>query len=310
MLAAAAAAQRDAQAGKAAGGVAAAAAAADMDLDAGELEQAGWGADELDLGMGGGSGAGEEEGLEGAAARWLRWPLGALCCPLPRSAADLLPPRLLAPRQPCHSPPATPRSRRTAGLGGEGDDEGWEMEDLELPADIVAEAPSASAAAFTAPAPGAPASQKWLDKRTQLAAEHAAAGAFQSAASLLHRQIGCASIEQLKPYLLDLHAAAFAALPGLHGVPPVVAGLDRCAAAAPPACLFPLRAQPRASPRASTLLTHPPSPSTPLTLHPAPPRPPQLVERRGRHAAAGVPHAAVQPGWPGGGPQGGLQAGH
>ncbi len=121
-----------------------------------------------------------------------------------------------------------------AGLdvGGDGD-EGWEMEDLELPADI-ADAPSAVAAAFTAPAPGVPASQKWLDKRTQMAAEHIAAGAFQSAASLLHRQIGVCSIEQLKPYFLDLHNAAYASLPGLQGVPPVVAGLDRCAAAPPP----------------------------------------------------------------------------
>lgn len=75
---------------------------------------------------------------------------------------------------------------------GDGDgSEGWEMEDLDLPPEVTAAAAVAGPAApFTAPVPGQPASQKWLDKRTSLAADHVAAGSFQSAMSLLHRQLG------------------------------------------------------------------------------------------------------------------------
>lgn len=117
------------------------------------------------------------------------------------------------------------------GAGGEGGSEGWEMEDLDLPADVVAEAAAAAAggaaAPFTAPAPGVPASQRWLDRRTQLAAEHAAAGSWATAMSLLHRQLGAANFEPLKPYFMDLYTASFASLPGLHGVPSMLAHLDR-----------------------------------------------------------------------------------
>ncbi|KXZ51367.1 hypothetical protein GPECTOR_13g856 [Gonium pectorale] len=71
--------------------------------------------------------------------------------------------------------------------GGEAGSEGWEMEDLDLPADVVAEAQATAAggaaAPFTAPAPG--------------------------------------------PYFMDLYTAAFAVLPGLNGVPSVMAHLDR-----------------------------------------------------------------------------------
>ncbi|EFJ41149.1 hypothetical protein VOLCADRAFT_77684 [Volvox carteri f. nagariensis] len=117
------------------------------------------------------------------------------------------------------------------GIGGEGGSEGWEMEDLDLPADVVAEAAAAAAggaaAPFSAPAPGAPASQRWLDRRTQLAAEHAAAGSWATAMSLLHRQLGAGNFEPLKPYFMELYIASFASLPGLHGMPSMLAHLDR-----------------------------------------------------------------------------------
>ncbi|GLI66143.1 hypothetical protein VaNZ11_009877 [Volvox africanus] len=117
------------------------------------------------------------------------------------------------------------------GVGGEGGSEGWEMEDLDLPADVVAEAAAAAAGGaavpFTAPAPGVPASQRWLDRRTQLAAEHAAAGSWATAMSLLHRQLGASNFEPLKPYFMDLYTASFASLPGLHGAPSMLAHIDR-----------------------------------------------------------------------------------
>jgi coatomer protein complex subunit alpha (xenin) len=61
-----------------------------------------------------------------------------------------------------------------------------------------------------------PASQKWLERRTQLAAEHAAAGQFSSAMSLLFRQLGVVAFEPLKPHMLELYTASHAVLPGLQ----------------------------------------------------------------------------------------------
>lgn len=68
---------------------------------------------------------------------------------------------------------------------------------------------------------GVPASQKWLERRSQLAAEHAAAGQFSSAMSLLFRQLGVVAFEPLKPHMLELYNASHAVLPGLQvrGVP-------------------------------------------------------------------------------------------
>ncbi|KAG1674856.1 hypothetical protein FOA52_015244 [Chlamydomonas sp. UWO 241] len=117
--------------------------------------------------------------------------------------------------------------------GGDGEEEGgWDMEDLEISPEVMAEAASAAAGGgaagpFAAPAPGKPASQTWLDKRSQLAAEHAAAGAFQSAMSLLHRQLGATDFEPLRPYFTDLAAASHCSLPGMPGAPSFVCHLDR-----------------------------------------------------------------------------------
>ncbi|KAJ9518428.1 hypothetical protein QJQ45_018452 [Haematococcus lacustris] len=115
--------------------------------------------------------------------------------------------------------------------GEAGEEGGWDMEDLELPADVVAEAAAAAASSasgpFVAPAPGPSACQKWLEKRTQMAAEHAAAGSFSSAMSLLHRQLGVASFEPLRTYMLDLYTAAQAVLPCVAGAPCLVSHLDR-----------------------------------------------------------------------------------
>jgi coatomer protein complex subunit alpha (xenin) len=100
------------------------------------------------------------------------------------------------------------------GEGGEGGDEdgGWEMEDLELPADAGASAAAADdGGVFVAPAPGAPAANKWT-QRSSLAGEHAAAGAYDTALRLLSRQLGIVNFAPLKPLLLDAALASHAAL--------------------------------------------------------------------------------------------------
>ena len=61
----------------------------------------------------------------------------------------------------------------------------------------------------------------------QLAAEHAASGSFQSAMSLMHRQLGAVAFEPLKPYFLDLYMASHAAVPGLASAPVMLTHLER-----------------------------------------------------------------------------------
>jgi coatomer protein complex subunit alpha (xenin) len=63
---------------------------------------------------------------------------------------------------------------------------------------------------------GVPASQKWLERRSQLAAEHIAAGQFSGAMSLLFRQLGVVAFEPLRPHFMELYNASHAALPGLQ----------------------------------------------------------------------------------------------
>lgn len=76
-----------------------------------------------------------------------------------------------------------------AGLGGgsEGGEGGWEMEDLEIPADVAAEAAVAETSSmFVAPTAGASAANVWQTK-CSLVAEQVAAGAFDTAMRLLTR---------------------------------------------------------------------------------------------------------------------------
>jgi coatomer protein complex subunit alpha (xenin) len=182
-----------AAAGEAQAPQAVAAAAAAMALDAGELEAAGWGDDDDDA-----------AGLPGAAAAAGGGGDGA-----------------------------------GGGDGGAGSD-GWDMEDLELPPDVgggaggggaaggAGPAAGSEAGPFVAPPPGVPASQRWLEKRTPLAAEAAAAGDFATAMSLLRRQIGAAAFGPLREPMLELAASSHATLPALAmGLPPVRAHLDR-----------------------------------------------------------------------------------
>ncbi|XP_059647627.1 coatomer subunit alpha-1-like [Cornus florida] len=86
---------------------------------------------------------------------------------------------------------------------------GWDLEDLGLPPE--AETPRASVNAhstvFVAPTPGMPVSQIWT-QRSSLAAEHAAAGNFDTAMRLLSRQLGIRNFAPLRPMFLDLHTGS------------------------------------------------------------------------------------------------------
>ncbi|CAK9221718.1 unnamed protein product [Sphagnum jensenii] len=107
------------------------------------------------------------------------------------------------------------------------EEEGWEMEDLELPAELaVADVVPASSGYFAVPPPGIPTSQIWV-QTSSLAGEHAAAGAFDTAMRLLNRQLGIKNFEPLKSIFLELHLASHTSLPTMVSLPVLPLALER-----------------------------------------------------------------------------------
>ncbi|KAH7280342.1 hypothetical protein KP509_37G062500 [Ceratopteris richardii] len=128
----------------------------------------------------------------------------------------------------------------------EEEDGGWEMEDLELPADMsTTDNFSVAATAFIAPSPGVPVSQSWTIK-SSLAGEHAAAGAFDTAMRLLNRQLGIKNFAPLKPLFEDLHMASHAFLCSLPVIPVTPLAIEKSSespssnARSPPALIYSL----------------------------------------------------------------------
>ncbi|CAK9148235.1 unnamed protein product [Ilex paraguariensis] len=110
----------------------------------------------------------------------------------------------------------------------ENDEGGWELEDLELPPD--ANTPKINthglSSVFTAPTPGMPTSQIWVQK-SSLAAEHAAAGNFDTAMRLLNRQLGIRNFTPLKQLFIDLHMGSNTYLRAICSAPVVSMAIER-----------------------------------------------------------------------------------
>lgn len=127
----------------------------------------------------------------------------------------------------------------------ENDEEGgWELEDLELPPEV--DTPKASrsshSSVFVTPNPGVPLSQLWIQK-SSLAAEHIAAGNFDTAMRLLHRQLGIKNFTPLRSIFIDLHFGSHSYLHAFPSVPvlsmPIERGLtESTALRGPPALVF------------------------------------------------------------------------
>eukprot|EP00249_Psilotum_nudum_P025087 c29370_g1_i2 orf=331-3948(+) len=109
-----------------------------------------------------------------------------------------------------------------------GDDEevGWDMEDLELPVDAGHAETESIVSEFVAPPPGISTSQSWV-QRSSLAAEHAAAGSFDTAMRLLGRQLGIRNFTPLRSSFLELFMASHAFLPAAASLPIVPFALER-----------------------------------------------------------------------------------
>ncbi|GAB4853851.1 hypothetical protein Ancab_018060 [Ancistrocladus abbreviatus] len=110
----------------------------------------------------------------------------------------------------------------------ENDEEGgWELEDLELPEDSTPKASvNVRSSVFVAPTTGMPVSQIWI-QRSSLAAEHAAAGNFDTAMRLLNRQLGIRNFTPLRPMFLDLHAGSHTYLRAFSSAPVISVAVER-----------------------------------------------------------------------------------
>ncbi|KAL1208183.1 Coatomer subunit alpha-2 [Cardamine amara subsp. amara] len=108
------------------------------------------------------------------------------------------------------------------------EDGGWAGLDLELPPEL--DTPKASANArssvFVPPTQGMPVSQIWSQK-SSLAAEQAAAGSFDTAMRLLHRQLGIKNFAPLKSMFLDLFNGSHSYLRAFSSSPVVPLAIER-----------------------------------------------------------------------------------
>lgn len=108
---------------------------------------------------------------------------------------------------------------RNGQLGDEEDEDagGWDMGDdvnVEVESDFV-NVDSAEAGA------GSSEADQWA-RNSPIAADHAAAGSFETAMQLLNRQVGAVNFAPLKPRFLEIYQATKTYLPATPGLPPIV----------------------------------------------------------------------------------------
>ncbi|KAI5305919.1 hypothetical protein KEM56_002858, partial [Ascosphaera pollenicola] len=105
-------------------------------------------------------------------------------------------------------------------LGQEDEDEdvaGWDLGD-----DInVEEDDNVADASVPEAGPGASEADLW-PRNSPLAADHVAAGSFETAMQLLNRQVGAVNFEPLKPRFMEIYKASKTYLPATPGLPPLV----------------------------------------------------------------------------------------
>ncbi|EEQ33275.1 coatomer subunit alpha [Microsporum canis CBS 113480] len=125
-----------------------------------------------------------------------------------------------------------------AGLGDEQEEEdvaGWDMgDDIQieeetdlLGAENVEGGPSSSEA------------ELW-SRNSPLAADHVAAGSFDTAMQLLNRQIGAINFEPLKPRFLEIYQASKTYLPATPSLPPIINYVRRTVDETDPRRLLPI----------------------------------------------------------------------
>ncbi|KAI9366723.1 coatomer WD associated region-domain-containing protein, partial [Zopfochytrium polystomum] len=106
--------------------------------------------------------------------------------------------------------------------------EGWDDDDLDIPADDFEIAPTngVSLDEFVAPLPGPAIGEIWV-RNSQLAADHVAAGSFETAMQLLNRQIGAVNFAPLKPLFFTVLQASKAYLSCNASLPSIAIPINR-----------------------------------------------------------------------------------
>jgi coatomer protein complex subunit alpha (xenin) len=103
--------------------------------------------------------------------------------------------------------------------------DGWDMGEDIVPNTAGADADFVNVDNPDAPASaGSPSSSEadmWA-RNSPLAADHVAAGSFDTAMQLLNRQVGAVNFEPLKPRFLEIYQASRTFLPAIAGLPPLV----------------------------------------------------------------------------------------
>ena len=87
--------------------------------------------------------------------------------------------------------------------------------------------------------PGIPEAELWV-RNSPLAADHVAAGSFETAMSLLNRQVGAVQFAPLKPLFLSVYRSSRLFLPGAASLPPLEIPLRRNADLAEPRSVLPV----------------------------------------------------------------------
>ncbi|KAL1918268.1 uncharacterized protein VTP21DRAFT_2928 [Calcarisporiella thermophila] len=118
-----------------------------------------------------------------------------------------------------------------AGMGEEAldVDAGWGFDPdlkVQLEAEAINGAAQEAAGDFVAPTPGQPESALWV-QNSPLAADHVAAGSFETAMQILNRQVGAVNFTPLKPHFMAMYQATRAAIPGNISMPPLVVPIRR-----------------------------------------------------------------------------------
>ena len=123
------------------------------------------------------------------------------------------------------------------GGGGDGDDDGLDLgdeggggwaddDDLDLGALPEPAGGSGGGSYYVAPNPGASPMSIWSRDST-LAADHVAAGSFETAMQMMSRQLGIINFTPLKPYFLALAASSLGVLSTSSSTPPLLVPLMR-----------------------------------------------------------------------------------
>jgi coatomer subunit alpha len=134
------------------------------------------------------------------------------------------------------SKPAVPSGAGGGGWGIDDDELDLGDDDMDLPPPPAAPVVQAQAASseWAPPTAGPGFSSRWV-VGSSLAAEHAASGSFDSAADLLRRQLGLATLAPLREQFLAARQGCSVAVPTIPGLPCVVAPVGIDASASRPA---------------------------------------------------------------------------